>query len=130
MPAIYSYPGLDGSPSSRTNTSYFVFTGEGTALSPVAAGKGESGPTGPTFMDFIDGTSNTILAVEAKRDIPWTKPEDIPFNPNGLLPELGGFTPDGFNAAFADGSVRYLKKSINPDRLEGIDHAGRGRSDQ
>jgi len=114
MPAIYSYHGPDGSPSSRTNTSYFVFTGEGTGLCPIAAGKGESGPIGPTFMDFTDGISNTILAVEAKRNIPWTKPEDIPFNPNGPLPELGGFTPDGFNACFADGAVRYLKKAINP----------------
>ena len=30
MPAVYSYPGADGGPSSRTNTSYFVFSGEGT----------------------------------------------------------------------------------------------------
>jgi len=118
MPATYSYPGPDGSPSSRTNTSYFVFTGEGTALSPVSAGK--SGTAGPTFMDFHDGTSNTILTVEARRDIPWTKPEDIPFNPNGPLPDLGGFTPDGFNAGFADGSVRYIKKSIPEEVLRAL----------
>jgi prepilin-type processing-associated H-X9-DG protein len=71
-------------------------------------------------MQITDGTSNTILAVEAQRDIPWTKPEDIPFNPNAPLPELGGFTPDGFNAAFADGSVRFLKKSINSNVLQAL----------
>jgi len=119
MPAIYSYPGPDGGPSSRTNTSYFVFTGEGTALNPIPAVKG-SGPTGPTFANVTDGTSNTILTVEAQRDIPWTKPEDISFIPNGPLPELGGFTPDGFNAGFMDGSVHYIKKSIRPEVLRAV----------
>jgi len=120
MPAIYSCAGPDGGPSSRTNTSYFVFTGEGTALAPVRAAAGGSGSTGATFMDFHDGTSNTIWTIEARRDIPWTKPEDIPFDPNGPLPELGGFTPDGFNAGFVDGSVRYIKKSISPVVLKAL----------
>jgi prepilin-type processing-associated H-X9-DG protein len=71
-------------------------------------------------MQITDGSSNTILAVEAKREIPWTKPEDIPFDPNVPLPELGGFTPDGFNALFADGSVHYLKKSIAPTTLKAL----------
>jgi prepilin-type processing-associated H-X9-DG protein len=140
MPAIYGYPGPDGAPSSRTNSAYFVFTGPSTVLS-VGAGQGAAAammaaarrkvtlpdppkggavPAGPSIMQVTDGTSNTILAVEAQREISWTKPEDIPFFPNGPLPELGGFTPDGFNAAFADGSVRYLKKSIPPNLLKAL----------
>ena len=39
MPAVYSYPGLDGSPASRTNTAYFVFTGEAAALGVPAQGR-------------------------------------------------------------------------------------------
>ena len=31
MPAVYSVPGPDGTPSSRTNASYYVFAGETTA---------------------------------------------------------------------------------------------------
>jgi prepilin-type processing-associated H-X9-DG protein len=140
MPAVYGYPGPDGSPSSQSHTSYFVFTGPSTALSvPTpqgAAGGAAAGgaakpdgpvrpvdmafPVAPSLMQFTDGTSNTILAVEAKRDVPWTKPEDIPFDPNVPLPELGGFTPDGFNALFADGSVRYLKKLIAPTTLKAL----------
>jgi prepilin-type processing-associated H-X9-DG protein len=96
------------------------FTGEGTALAPIAHPKDGSPPTGPSLMAFHDGTSNTILTVEARREIPWTKPEDIPFDPNGPLPELGGFTPDGFNTGFADGSVRYVKKSIAPVVLKAL----------
>jgi prepilin-type processing-associated H-X9-DG protein len=75
---------------------------------------------GPTIMQITDGTSNTILAVEARREIPWTKPEDIPFDPKAPLPELGGYWEDGFNALFADGSVRPLKKSIQPHILKAL----------
>jgi hypothetical protein len=103
MPRVYGYPTLGGANPSQP--AYFVFTGPETIL-----GKGDK----PSFVDVTDGTSNTILAVEAKRDIPWTKPEDIPFDSKLPLPEVGGFSPDGFDALFGDGSVRHIKKSINP----------------
>jgi prepilin-type processing-associated H-X9-DG protein len=109
MPANYVYPGPDGTPSSRSHTSYFVFTG------PSTIGGVEGGAQ---IQQITDGTSNTILAVEAQREIPWTKPEDLPFDPNNAVPGLGGFTPDGFNALFADGSVRYIKKSVDPRILK------------
>ena len=69
---------------------------------------------------MITGSFDLNKIVEAQRDIPWTKPEDIPFDPNGPLPELGGFTPEGFNAAFADGAVRYIKKSVSPQILKAL----------
>ncbi len=111
MPATYAYPGPDGQPSSRSHTSYFVFTG------PSTIGGADGGTQ---FQQITDGSSNTILAVEAKREIPWTKPEDIPFDLNAPLPELGGFTPEGFDAVLADGAVRYIKKSINPMTLKAL----------
>ncbi len=123
MPAVYSYPGLDGSPASRTNTAYFVFAGEAAALGAAARGQAAAKPT---FADFHDGTSNTILAVEAKRDVPWTKPEDIPFDVKGPLPELQGFVENGFNAAFADGSVRFISKAVNPTVLKALITRRRG----
>jgi hypothetical protein len=103
MPSVYAYPSLGG--ANQSHPAYFVFTGPDTML-----GKGDK----PTFADIFDGTSNTLLAVEASRDIPWTKPEDIPFDSKPAPPEVGGFTPDGFDVLFGDGSVRHLKNSINP----------------
>jgi hypothetical protein len=109
MPSIYGYPGMGG--TNPTHTTFFVFTGPDTML-----GKGDK----PFVADVTDGTSNTLLAVEAKREIPWTKPEDIPFDPQGPLPELGGFSPDGFNALFGDGSVRFIKNTAAPAVLKAL----------
>jgi Protein of unknown function (DUF1559)/BlaR1 peptidase M56 len=146
MPAVLGYPGVDGSPTSATDTAYFVFTGNGTALSPTSSSaavgnmagmKGTPAssakpvparpdPAGPTLAEFFDGTSNTILAVEAKRDIPWTKPEDLPFDPNAVLPELGGYSANGFNAVFADGAVRFISKTIDATVLKALITRGGG----
>jgi hypothetical protein len=109
MPQIYGPGGPGGSGGS--NTCYFVLTGPETIL-----GK----PGGTNIPDITDGTSNTLLAVEADRPVPWTKPEDIPFDPNGALPKLGGFDPEGFNALFGDGSVRLIKATILPHILKAL----------
>ena len=117
MPAVYSYPGPDGSPVSRTNTAYFVFAGEATALG-VPAGEPEFAK--PMLSNIHDGPSTTILAVESKRDVPWTKPEDIPFDVKGPLPALKGFVENGFNAAFADGSVRFISRTIDSSAMKAL----------
>jgi hypothetical protein len=128
MPSIYGYPGPAGRAQSATHASYFALAGNAAALGPRTLGpalgprtpRPGEGPYQFTFADITDGSSNTIMVVEAKRDIPWTKPEDIPFDPNGPLPELGGFEADAFNAAFADGSVRSISKTIKPHILKAL----------
>ncbi|HEX6985255.1 MAG TPA: carboxypeptidase regulatory-like domain-containing protein, partial [Planctomycetaceae bacterium] len=72
----------------------------------------------------FDGTSNTLLVVEAKRDVPWTKPEDIPFDPekaDELLKQgLGGNHAGGFLALLADGSVRFISEAVDRAVFKGL----------
>ena len=86
-------------------TSYLGYEGPGALLE-----KGRK----VGVADVIDGTSNTLAVVESSKDVPWTKPEDLPFDPEArpALYGAGSKHPGGFNALFADGSVRFLKSSI------------------
>ena len=139
MPAVFKNPG-DNRPGYLT--SYLAVTGpntlfgkstrpdgaEGVEMStePFAPG-GLAGGGGAEFKpepadgvrmrEITDGTSNTIAIVEARREIPWTKPEDIPFNGN-TVPELGGFYSGGFCVALCDGVARYLPDTIKPETLK------------
>ncbi len=92
----------------QTNTAYFALTGPETVFTVKK---------GTKLQEIMDGTSDTILLVETKRDIPWTKPEDIPYSPDKPLPKLGGLTKGGFNVAFCDGSVQFVAEDIAPKTL-------------
>lgn len=109
MPDVFRHP---AAPSGSTNSCYFGLIGPETAM-----GDGTK-PLG--FRDVVDGTSNTIFFVETKRDIPWTKPEDIPVPSISSLPEFGGFTSDGFHVVLCDGRVTFLANSIDTQTLQNL----------
>jgi hypothetical protein len=70
------------------------------------------------LYNIPDGASNTIAFVEAAEPVIWMKPDDIVFNPRQkLLPKLGGVFEDGFNIAFCDGAVRFLRKKEAGEEL-------------
>ncbi len=85
-------------------------------------GKGAifDGNKGVKITDITDGTSNTIMLVEAKKAVPWTKPEDVPFDAGRLVPKLGGLFEGIFNVAFADGSVHSLPLTIKEEKLRAL----------
>ncbi len=83
------------------------------ALALVGPGTGLDGP-GSKLDEFADGPRNTLLVVEAKTPVEWTRPEDLSAPGPGAVDALGG-TDAGFVALFADGTVRLLKKP--PDRV-------------
>ena len=112
MLAVFAVPGSRAEPGM---TFYRGLSGKSTLFDPAV-------PEGAEIASITDGTSNTIAVVEAKEAVPWTRPDsDIPFNakpedPESLRPmfeALGGHFRGGFNALFCDGSVRFLRDSIN-----------------
>ena len=116
MPKVFHDPA--DTVSDANSASYFALVGPGTVFDHANKPEG----VGTEFRDITDGSSNTILTVEARRNIPWTKPEDIPFDPKqtaDLAKALGGNHPGGFLTGFADGSVRFLSESITPELLKG-----------
>jgi hypothetical protein len=75
---------------------------------------------GPKLLDIKDGSSNTLMVVEAGSAVPWTKPEEISYDNDKPLPKLGRQFDDGFHAAFADGSVRFLGNWTDPKLLRAL----------
>ncbi len=90
---------------------------------------GVSGPQGIfpgrdkiAIRDVMDGTSMTVMIVEAcdKSAVIWTKPDD--FVPDAKDPKKGipGLWKGGFNACFTDGSVQFLKETIDDKTLQAL----------
>jgi hypothetical protein len=108
MPRVYRMP---EDPNPTTDQTYYqVFVGNGAAFEQQRSLRFP--------FDFPDGTSNTIMLVEADTSVPWTKPDDIPFDPNGPLPPLGKHHSGAFLAAMMDGSVRPVPRNVSPTTLK------------
>jgi prepilin-type processing-associated H-X9-DG protein len=85
-------------------------------LAPVGPAMMFTGTQQPVQMkEVTDGTSNTILAVEAlpEQAVVWTKPDDLKIDPKGPIKGLLDDRSTGFNALFADGSVHFLSAKID-----------------
>jgi hypothetical protein len=113
IPSVYRSPFRR---DSKLTTNYMVITGPGTIFE---AGKRRS------FRHVLDGTSNTLLAVEVvNSNITWTEPKDLDY---GVMPLsinasqngdcISSDHPDGAFVALADGSVRLLPKDLSPGVL-------------
>jgi hypothetical protein len=106
MPMLYDDPLRDSDRKGGETTRFQYFTGPGTVWPDASTTK-------RTLPEFTAGTSNTILFAEAANPVPWTKPQDMAFQPGQPIP----VTPDNFIAAFADGSVRPLDRRRAPDAV-------------
>lgn len=108
MPAMYMCPTSTAPPG---HTVYLLATGPGTAF--------QGGVEGPTFRDITDGTSKTIMLVEAddSEAVPWTKPDDWLFDPNNPTQGLGNQHPYFWLAAMWDISIQRVPNDTPPQEV-------------
>lgn len=80
------------------------------------------GKDGITMSDIRDGTSNTLLVVEAadSKAVIWTKPDDLDFDEKNPTAGLVGLWPGGFNAVFCDGHVQFISSRIDAETMQNL----------
>jgi RNA polymerase sigma factor (sigma-70 family) len=112
MPAVFGDQGNE--------TVYQVFVGPDTAF---------EGAKPKQFGDIKDGTGHTILLAVASQPVPWTKPADLPYLADKLLPKLGGQFKEGFHVASADGAVFFVPRTFNEKTLRALITIAGGEND-
>jgi len=132
-PASFQCPSVRTSPRSTTSTretmrewptAYVMVSGPGTV---------SNRETGVRFNAITDGSSHTLLLVEAcGLEIVWTEPRDfdpaqqpIGVNLKGKQNTdspgiLSSYHSKGANVLFADGSVRFVSQKIDPTVLKAM----------
>lgn len=72
--------------------------------------------------EITDGTSNTIMIVEAdpSKSVVWTKPDDLEIDLENVMDSVVNETAAGFWAAMADGNVRFFKRETPADTLKAM----------
>jgi hypothetical protein len=108
MPAIYEPVGVKT--KEQYTTFYQVFVGPGAVFdgqSELTLGK----------LAVTDGTSNTVMILEAAEAVPWTKPADLAFLPDKELSKLGSLKDEGGSyACLGDCSIVFIRRDI-PEKL-------------
>jgi len=116
MPAVYADPSAPAEQAARGLTTIQVLAGKGTTFSAP--------DKGPKLAQISDGTSRTLAIVEAlpANAVPWTKPDDIEFDPDEPLAGVGNPRRPGgmFVGGMLDGSVRMLAPDLDPEVFKAL----------
>ena len=112
MPPLYAAPGRKAQIVRPHHTTCHVFVGKGAAF---------EGTKGLNLRDdFPDGLANTILVVDTGKPVPWSKPEDLPYDPDQPLPDLRGHFHDGFWACTANNKRVWVRHDLREETLRAL----------
>jgi uncharacterized protein (TIGR03067 family) len=112
MPKLYALPGVETKEPGLTF--YQVFTGKGTIFEDK---------DGLKLTDQLKRDGPQFMVVEAGEAIPWTKPDDLAYDPNKPLPRLGRLSDEGFHAAvtsFGPDRIQFIPKSTTEKKLRSM----------
>jgi prepilin-type processing-associated H-X9-DG protein len=114
IPSVYQCP--SDTLASASETSYLMIVGPGTL---------SDGPTATKIAEITDGTSNTILLVEAAGcGVHWLKPEDLDaeqlsyFVNDPVDRGIASEHPGGANFLFCDGAIIFVDAAVDPEEVE------------
>jgi len=113
MPQVFACPNESRTLRKSGKTTYLTPRGKATIF---------TGGDGIKINEITDGTSNTILVVDASDELAviWTKPDDWDVDPELKKDSLFGHHAGGVRTLFADGSARRLKSSITVATLRAL----------
>ncbi len=121
MPSVFRCPSDSGASATETDYAVIVSPGDGRGPKTVF-----DGATSANMSHITDGTSNTIMVVEAAgARINWMEPRDLDLAAIRFVndPSQGGGGisskhPGGANVGFCDGSVHFLSNSLDGQVLQ------------
>ncbi|MGH7140262.1 MAG: DUF1559 domain-containing protein, partial [Pirellulales bacterium] len=117
MPPAYGCPSDAAGGPAGTTTSYAAVTGPGTLFDADLTS---------SFATVTDGTSNTLMVVEAANaGIHWMEPRDLDIDQmtltiNGSPTDISSHHPGGAQAVFADGHTTFLRATIGAQLLRAL----------
>jgi prepilin-type processing-associated H-X9-DG protein len=96
--------------------------GKTTLLVPIGKQTVFGPPEGVPIREITDGTSNTILIVDADEAdaVAWTKPDDLNVDGVDAKQVVFGTRKDGVSCAFADGHVERLDPQFTADLVHAL----------
>ena len=112
MPAVFGCPSDPGHVSGMTPYRVIASKTSRESGNPMF----EDG-RGVEMLEITDGLSGTILVVESPESVPWTKPDDLRFEPGEPAPRFGSRHTGGFHVLLGDANVRLIKFTIDPRTL-------------
>jgi hypothetical protein len=116
MPKLYVLPGMSDGPGL---THYRVFVGPNAAFDKPEPDAKDA--RGRQWADFPSGAGKAIFVVEAAEAVPWTKPDELEYDPTRPIRPLL-YHPNYFDAAMGDAQVTTIRpETPEPELLKMIE---------